>query len=722
MKQHAEIYALEGFNPVPLNGDKSPVSAMAGTNYLYEPVEVDSRFDGCAKIGITCGVCSRGLEVIDFDCHDGEDIQAVFNEFMTDETVIMLATTGRLAIYQTPSGGFHLIYLAGRYFGKSEVLARWKSGKVMIETRGAGSYAVVAPSGGYNFMAGVEIVKLEDIARETRAHLFTLAKSFNRVEVKQTQAAGSGKWGEWDESKPWGKFNSEGVSEAKSLLIESGWVLKDVRKHDGVELWQRPGKRTGISATFGQFNNMFYVFSSNAEPFQANKGYTPTDVLMLLRFNGNWQQTKAYLQEHYKTQDPVTDQPKQSVDSFPMWVFPNDIQRYIDGLRNSLNYKEDFLAVAFMFAVASLNGNKYKLRVKNGWTAATTFWFAVVGESGVMKTHPINQMVRPIKEIDKASKKIYDRLMEDYNKIDEKDKKRFPKPRFKQILIEDFTLESAHHAHDTNKRGLGLHKDELIGFLNDMNKYRKGSDEQFWLESFNNSSYIVNRVTKEPLMIDNIMINIIGSIQPTILNEVAGQANGNGMIERFLYTASESNIYPINSDDIDQSWISWYADVIINIDKFFQYVDHESTQVLEMDKEAFAAFVAQDAALCEIQRNDDETTGIKNYINKIKTYMPRFALLMCVTDMCFTGCHAVVTAEHMRRAVALSEYFIKSARAVFAAGERSNEAAVVRRAMVSKGMTKVEQIKDFASKGFAQHEIAKMLNTPRSYVSKILKS
>ena len=141
-----------------------------------------------------------------------------------------------------------------------------------------------------------------------------------------------------------------------------------------------------------------------------------------------------------------------------------------------------------------------------------------------------------------------------------------------------------------------------------------------------------------------------------------------------------------------------------------------------MDKEAFSAFVAQDAALCEIQRNDDETTGIKNYINKIKTYMPRFALLMCVTDMCFTGCPAMVTAEHMRRAVALSEYFIKSARAVFAAGERSNEAAVVRRAMVSKGMTKVEQIKDFASKGFAQHEIAKMLNTPRSYVSKILKS
>ena len=719
LKDYAELYASEGFNPVPLNSDKSPLQVMTGTNYLYEPVHVDDRFNNAAKIGITCGTASKGLEVIDFDCHDGEDIESIFNDFMSDDIVIQLTTTGQLSIYKTPSGGFHVAFLAGRYFGKSSVLSRWSSGKVMIEVRAGGSYVACYPSQGYEFLAGSELVKLEELERDNRNHLINLATSYNKVEVEKKQ--GTGVWGEWDNLKPWGRFNEEGTTEVKALLIANGWRLRSVRSRDGVELWQRPGKLTGISATFGQYRNMFYFFSSNALPFQENKAYSCTDILMHLQFSGDWQATKDHLRKLYAIVEEPQAQTSNQI-NFPLWVLPDDVQQYIGGLRHALNYKEDFLAVAFMFTVASLNGNKYKLRVKNGWTAATTFWFAVVGESGVMKSHPINQMVRPIKTIDKASKKHYDALMEDYNRIDEKDRKRAVKPKFRQILIEDFTLESAHHAHDTNKRGLGLHKDELVGFLNDMNKYRKGSDEQFWLESFNNSSYIVNRVTKEPLMIDNIMINIIGSIQPSVLNEVAGAANGNGLVERFLYTTSESNIYPISVADINPDWIKWYDSIINNIEKQLEYIDQDDTVILEMTPEAFRLFVQQDSDLCDIQKNDNETSGMRNYINKIKTYMPRFALLMCIMQGTIEGTKFEVTAEHMKRASALSDYFISSARSIFQDGERSKEASIVKRAMNSKGMTKIEQIVELKSKGFSQVEIAKQLNTPASYVSRILKN
>jgi hypothetical protein len=715
-REIAETMLLEGFNAIPLNADKSPVKSLTGTNYLYEPQQVTDAYI-CDRIGVTCGIASDGLAVIDFDKHQGQDIEAVFSAYVEDQTVMHLLSTGALAAYSTPSGGFHLMFRTGtRYLINTQVLSRYADDNVMIEVRGAGAYVVCHPSDGYQFLAGVELLKLQQLTRDDSDYLLNLARSFNQGQLKRSARPDGSKWGIWDESKPWGRFNVEGADEAKQLLRDAGWQLVTVRKHDGVELWRRPGKQRGVSATFGQQVNMFYVFTSSALPFDLNHAYSPTDILMHLRYNGDWTATKAALSERYKVEVTVEERPTATDQhEFPLEVFPQAIQDYINELNVALNYKKDFVAVSFMFALATLNGNHYKLKVKNGWTAATTFWIAVVGESGVMKTHPINQMLAPLKVLDKNSKEDYDLQMEGYNRLDDKEKKNQTRPAFRQILINDATLEAIHYAHKVNPRGLGYYKDELIGFINDMNKYRKGSDEQFWLESFNNSSYIVNRVTKEPLMLDNIMINIIGSIQPSVLDTAIAGSNGNGMIERFLYTASEGNRYNINRNDINSDWLKWYEASIINIHSTLK----DYTEVLTMTDEAFDHFVEIDKMFCEIQNSDNETSGIINYINKMKTYTPRFALLLCLIDHWFNGSLLQVTTSHMLNAGKIANYFIRSARDIFADGQRTSEIKKVRRTLEQKGLTKVEQISELLLKGYSQAEVGREVGVSRVYVHKV---
>ena len=146
------------------------------------------------------------------------------------------------------------------------------------------------------------------------------------------------------------------------------------------------------------------------------------------------------------------------------------------------------------------------------------------------------------------------------------------------------------------------------------------------------------------------------------------------------------------------------------------------TELLEMTPEAFGLLIKMDARLCNLQQSDDETNGMKNYINKIKTYMPRFALLMCVIDYCFDGGQKVVNTNHMERATKLADYFIRSARHIFAEGERTAEIKSVGRLLVQKGLSKTEQIIELHKKDYKQVEIAKMLNTPKTYVSRVLKS
>lgn len=715
-REVAETYLIEGLNVIPLNADKSPVKPLSGTNYLYEPQQVSDAYI-CERIGVTCGIASDGLAVIDFDKHQGQDIDAVFSAFVEDQGVMQLIGAGQVSIYQTPSGGYHLAFKTGtRYLINTTVLARYTDDKVMIEVRGAGAYVVCAPSDGYEFIAGVELVKLQQIGRDESDYLLSLAKSFNCGTMARKARPDGSRWGVWDETKPWGKFNTDGANEAKQLLIQAGWVLVGTRNHDGVELWRRPGKHRGISATFGKQYNMFYVFTSSALPFEFNHAYSPTDIVMHLKHGGDWQATKQELTDRYKIADPQPESVAHSDNyQFPIEVFPQAIQDYINELNCALNYKKDFIAVSFMFAMGTLNGNHIKLKVKNGWTAATTFWMAVVGESGVMKTHPINQMLAPLKVIDRRSKEAYDWEMVGFNRLDEKERKQTDRPAFRQILINDATLEAIHYAHKVNPRGLGYYKDELIGFINDMNKYRKGSDEQFWLESFNNSSYTVNRVTKEPLLLDNIMINIIGSIQPTVLDTAISGSNGNGMIERFLYTASEGNRYNINRNDIDPAWLNWYEQSVLNI---YATLD-DKTKIITMTDEAFDHFVEIDKKFCAIQNSDNETSGIVNYINKMKTYTPRFALLLCLIDHWFNGTLLQVNDEHMLNAGKLADYFIQSARAIFADGQRTSEIKKVRRTLEQKGLTKVEQIAELLAKGYSQAEIGREVSVSRVYVHKV---
>jgi hypothetical protein len=413
---------------------------------------------------------------------------------------------------------------------------------------------------------------------------------------------------------------------------------------------------------------------------------------------------------------PVEEPVQYRADQFPLDVLPTEIVMFITELNRTLKYSKDFLAVSAMFAIATLNGNKYKLRVKNGWTAPTIFWFMVVGEPGTMKSHPVSTMLEPIRKIDKESKLIYDAAIKDWEQQEKKPRK----PQFRQSLVSDYTLEALHEVHSYNKRGLGLYKDEIVGFVNDMNKYRKGSDEQFWLESFNNSSYIINRKGADPIMINDININIIGSIQPIVLSEIAKRYNGNGLIDRFLYTQAEDAIHAMSLDDIGSQYFTWWNLLMRYANDQFEYLDEQDSVTLDLDHDVLQEMIKIDSRLVDMQRSDDEVYEIRNYISKMKTYLPRFALLLSIMDyLCGEAESIRVTVQHMKSSRRIIEYFLQSARAVFFEADRKEEISQVRQSL--KALTKAEKIVHLARKGYKQKDICLELKTPPSYVSKVLK-
>lgn len=731
----AENYLLAGLNPLPLFANKAPKLAK-NHNYLYEEIPenlIDRLFKSAEKIGVACGNVSDNFICIDFDRHNLEnDIDTILKAYLEDVFVSDCIASKRIGLYSTPNKGYH-IYLKADHTIKGQTFAYYEDNDVMIEVRGNGQYACTAPSEGYKKLKGASILEVERLEESEITYLFDLARSFSvgkrKVLKGKEDKDSERKWPEkWDVSTPKGKFNEENITNIETWLTDANWRYMHTRESDNVQYWQRPNKPEddrSISATLGAKRGMFYCFSdaADAAPFEGGCAYNPFDVFTLLKHNGDWKKALDEITPKKEVIPIPKEEKPAKIISFPVDVFPTMVQEFIHQLKEGADFYEDFSAIAIMYSFALCNGNRIKLKVKNSWHAPSIFWFMALGTPGTKKTHPIKTIIAPFTKWDVRSHKKYRLEKDEYDNLDDKHKNKSKAPKFKQTTISDATIESIHLIHSINPKGIGLYKDEIKGFIGDMNKYRqggKGSDTEFWLESFNNGTFYVNRVSREPILITDVNIQIIGTIQPDKLEEVVTQVGDNGLIDRFLFTRAESWVYAMSQKDIEPETLTWWNDLITQIleHKELQYETKSDETVIEMDFECMQLYYAFDMELTEIQNNPDVNNQIKGYVSKIKTYYPRFILLIALMDMYVDGLTPEVIPETLKRAEKLCRYFMSTAENVFSETDDNRE---IKRIIESaKGKTKGEQILFLFDKGFKNNEISKALKVSKAYVSKVV--
>ena len=292
----AMAYLAAGLSCLPASkARKHPAIGSWKTWQSRLPTEIEVRAwfsNAHDAICVIAGKVSGNLECIDFD-NKGE----LFAAWMDKVDASLLST---LAIEQTPSGGYHVCYRCEDPVEGNLKLARGiRDGKqkTLIETRGEGGLFLCAPSEGYALQQG-DLTKLPVLSPDARQALLDAARSLDEVSGNGERGMGNGanvaaSGADWTptggkeawELPPGDDFNARG--DIHGLLESAGWQFGGV-KADGNEQWTRPGKdpRRGVSATYK--DGSFYVFSSNAAPFEPNVKYSPFAVYATLRHNGDF--------------------------------------------------------------------------------------------------------------------------------------------------------------------------------------------------------------------------------------------------------------------------------------------------------------------------------------------------------------------------------------------------------------------------------------------------
>lgn len=301
MSNHLEAirsYLSAGLSPVPIKiKDKYPSMLREWRSYMKRPataqeaglwaVYKNTSEYGC---GIICGAVSGNLEVIDFDNHLN-NAEEIFNEYTNFEDVAAVIRRHDIPIESTPSGGYHIFYRCETIEGNQKLAKQEKT--AIIETRGEGGLIVTAPTRGYTLLAG-NLCEIPVISSEERDTLLSFARAFNQVEVVPEPVHTSSAPTPESEVRPGDFYNDNCAGDVPAILTAAGW------QHLGGKYWRRPGKKTGVSATFGHVApNTFYCFTSNGHPFEENRTYKPFSVFAMLEHGGDFSAAARTLVARY---------------------------------------------------------------------------------------------------------------------------------------------------------------------------------------------------------------------------------------------------------------------------------------------------------------------------------------------------------------------------------------------------------------------------------------
>ena len=629
------------------------------------------------------GYCTgfNNLEVFDIDLKILPTLKAQsdwWNEYHSFLRDNIADFDEKFVIYKTVNNGYHIIYKCAEIGGNQKIAKLKGYTEAIIETRGIGGYCFIYDKQ----VSELDYYNIQEISVKDREVLFECSRIYNYIEEKQPiEISKTEQKKTYSEGlKPWDDYN-EKVG-ALDLIGDEFTIVRSLKSQYVIK---RNGAESAHSGYVYNDSRCMYLFSTGTR-YPHEQLLTPFHIYTIKYHNGDFSAAakdlyhKGYGERfvpEITIEEPPTEKMKINEDDlqFPLEIFPESIANYIKQCNYTLNSSIDYMGCSMLWLCSVIIGNSLKIEVKKGWYENPTVWISLVGKPGIGKTPSINNIIRPLlksnnREI-KAFIKNYQKF-EKFNSLEAKDKKhaeKVMKPKKTQFIANDITLEALVDLHEENKNAVGIFKDELSGWLKDMNKYRAGSDLEFWLSCWSGQSVSLNRKTAKSSFVDKPFIPVLGGIQPGILGSFYTEENkANGFMDRMLLSFPDLSVEQYNEKEMNPELIEWFDSFVL---QFYDGIkknvvqmnveDEIEPHVAEWSEEAKTEWIRIYNELTSTQNDDAENEYMKSMLPKQKTYIPRFALLINTLRMFIDGRGdelLIIEKESILAAEKVSKYFI----------------------------------------------------------------
>ncbi|UNE54956.1 YfjI family protein [Bartonella machadoae] len=396
------------------------------------------------------------------------------------------------------------------------------------------------------------------------------------------------------------------------------------------------------------------------------------------------------------------------VEPFHPEQMPSTLRDYIYDVAECQQSSLDFIAVSALCGLAALIGNGIRIAPKqntHNWKIVPNLWGAIIGRSATLKTPDMQAALAPLYSFQnewyqqwrkqKKQKETKNLLIE----LERQEKKKQARKAFKnknkqqaiallnepledqesedetlvkrRLLVNDATVEKLGELLRENPRGLLMVRDELSGFLANMERKEYQTDRSFYLTAFNgNSPYTYDRIERGTIYIPNATLSIIGGIQPSriipIVQAINRGINDDGLLQRFQLMVWPDNNKEREWRDEYPNQKAWeaYEKVFRSLyDKPVGSSQHPTT--MRFSAEAQEMFSEWWENHQKAIRRDDLSEALQSHCAKMDKTIVSLALIFELVE----GGRFEINKEALQTALRWENYLLSHAKRLYAADD-----------------------------------------------------
>jgi hypothetical protein len=384
---------------------------------------------------------------------------------------------------------------------------------------------------------------------------------------------------------------------------------------------------------------------------------------------------------------------------FDQEILPESFLPLVADVSERLQIPLDFPAAVMVVCLAGVVNRRATIQPKAcdaGWIIPLNLWGGIVAPPGFLKSPTLRTMTAPLYRIESFWREEYRSEVEEYEAQKEagelrlaawKDqmKATFKKgaapplrpdtslrqPTQKRLIVGDATFEKLHELMAENPAGLLVVRDELSGWMSQLDRPGREGERAFCLECWNGDvGHTIDRIGRGSIYVPACCLSMLGGITPgrlrSYLTDALEDRPGNdGLLQRFQVL-----VWP----DCPPDW--HYVDRLPDAHsehqaaRIFQKLaelDAESPIRLRFDSDAQALFVAWLSELERKIRGNELHPALVAHLSKYRRLMPSIAAHFELADSVATGrMSETVSLKQAQRAAAWCEYLESHARRVYA--------------------------------------------------------
>jgi putative DNA primase/helicase len=387
------------------------------------------------------------------------------------------------------------------------------------------------------------------------------------------------------------------------------------------------------------------------------------------------------------------------VDSLDENLLPSALRAEVMDVAERMQVPPDFPAAASIVSLAGAVSRRAMIQPKaldSSWKVVPNLWGGIIGRPGFKKSPVIEELTRPIHAIQGEWFKEHSKALSVYeincdlhklelNAWKQETTKAFKKntevparpdetprrPKCRRLIIGDATFEALHRAMSENPAGLLVLRDELTGWLAQLEKPGRETERAFCLEAWNGTSgFTVDRIERGTIHVPHVCMSLFGGIQPGRLRSYLSDALESGPADDGLIQRFQVLVWP----DLPAEW---------------KFVDREPRQGVERHRldmywrlvalsadtptlfkfapEAQELFIDWYSQLQIRVRSGELHEAMAAHLSKYGSLMPSLALLFELADQAAAGgwSNQFVSLEHAQQAAACCDYLESHARRVY---------------------------------------------------------